>query len=111
MLRIMALVIPLRGLTLLASTIFWSANRAREIAIVRTLDAVVFIVALYFLTLPFGLAGVAWAVVIAYAFACLNRAIALNRIIPGISSKLLRRLLAVFVLLTTIVLVRTLVSR
>ena len=110
-LRILALVIPLRGLTLLTSTIFWSANRARDIAVVRTLDAVVFIVALYFLTIRFGVAGVAWAVVIAYAFACVNRAIALNRIIPGISSKLLPRLLAVFVLLTTLLLVRTLVSR
>jgi lipopolysaccharide exporter len=110
-LRILALVIPLRGLTLLASTIFWSANRAREIAILRTLDAVVFIVALYFLILRFGLPGVAWAVVIAYAFACVNRAIALDRIIPGISLKLLRRLVAVLVLLTTLILVRTLVSR
>jgi O-antigen/teichoic acid export membrane protein len=110
-LRILALVIPLRGLTLLTSTIFWSANRAREIAIVRTLDAVVFIAALYFLTLRFGLPGVAWSVVIAYAFACVNRAIALNRLIPGISSKLLRRLLVVLVLLTTLLLVRTLVSR
>ena len=110
-LRILALVIPLRGLTLLSSTIFWSTNRAGEIAIVRTLDALVFIVALYFLILRFGLAGVAWAVVIAYAFACVNRALALNRIIPGISSKLLRRVLAVVVLLTTMLLVRTLVSR
>ena len=110
-LRILALVIPLRGLTLLSSTIFWSTNRAREIAVVRTLDAVVFIAALYFLTLRFGLTGVAWAVVFAYAFACVNRAIALNRIIPGISSKLLPRLLAVIVLLTMMVLVRTLASR
>src|SRR5215510_13048621 len=109
-LRILSLAIPLRGLTLLASTIFWSANRAREIAIVRTLDAVVFIAALYFLTFRFGLAGVAWAVVIAYAFACVIRAIALNRIIPGISSKLLPKLLAVLVLLTMLVLVRTLVQ-
>ena len=110
-LRILALAIPLRGLTLLASTIFWSTNRAREIAIVRTLDAVVFIAALYFLTLRFGLTGVAWAVVTAYAFACVNRVFALNRIIPGISSKLLPGLLAVIVLLTTLLLVRTLVSR
>lgn len=110
-LRILALVIPLRGLTMLASTIFWSANRAREIAIVRTLDAIVFIAALCFLILRFGLPGVAWAVVIAYAFACVNRAIALNRIIPGISAKLLRRVLVVIVLLTAMLLVRTLLSR
>jgi O-antigen/teichoic acid export membrane protein len=107
-LRILALVIPLRGLTLLTSTVFWSTNKPREVATVRTLDAVVFFAALYPLISTSGLPGVAWAGVIAYAFACVNRAIALNKIIPGISWKLLRGLLAVLVILTTIVLVRLL---
>jgi len=107
-LRILALVVPLRGLTLLTSTVFWSANKPREVATVRTLDAVVFFAALYPLISTSGLPGVAWAGVIAYAFACVNRTIALNKIIPGISWKLLRGLLAVLVILTTIVLVRLL---
>jgi O-antigen/teichoic acid export membrane protein len=110
-LRILALLIPLRGLTLLTSTVFWSANRPREVAIVRTLDAVVFVAALYPLISRFGLRGVAWAGVIAYAFACVNRAIALNKIIPGISSKLLRSLLGLLVLLITLPLIRALISR
>jgi O-antigen/teichoic acid export membrane protein len=110
-LRILALVIPMRGLTLITSTFFWSANRPREVAIVRTLDAVVFVAALYPLISRFGLPGVAWAGVIAYAFACVNRAIALNKIIPGISSKLLRSLLVMFILLITLLLVRELISR
>src|SRR5262249_31733214 len=110
-LRILALVIPLRGLTLITSTVFWSANRPREVAIVRTLDAVIFVAALYPLISRFGLAGGAWARVVAYAFSCVNRAIALNKIIPGISWKLLRRLLALLMFLITLVLVRMLVSR
>lgn len=110
-LSILALVVPLRGLTLLTSTVFWSANRPREVAIVRTLDAIVFVILLYPLISSFGLQGVAWAGVIAYAFACMNRAIALNKIIPDISSKLLRSLLALFVLLITLLLVRALISR
>ena len=110
-LRILALVIPLRGLTLMTSTVFWSANRPREVAIVRTLDAVIFVAALYPLISRFGLPGVAWAGVITYAFACVNRAIALNKIIPGISSKLLRTLLGLLVILLTLPLIRALISR
>lgn len=110
-LRILALVIPLRGLTLITSTVFWSANRPREVALARTLDAIVFVAVLFPLISRFGLPGVAWAGVIAYAFACVNRAIALNRIIPGISSKMLRTLLATVVFLAVFVLVRALISR
>ena len=110
-LSILALVLPLRGVTLITSPVFWSANRLREAALVRTLDAVVFVAALYPLISRFGLLGVAWAGVVAYAFASVNRAIALNKIIAGISSKLLWRLLATLVLLITMVLVRALLTR
>ena len=110
-LTILALVIPLRGLTLLASTVFWSANRPRALAIARTLEAIVFVAALYPLTSAFGLAGVAWAGFIAYAFACLNRVIALNKLIPGISSKLLRVLLPALIVLTIMLLVSAFTSR
>jgi len=95
----------------MTSTVFWSANRPREVAIVRTLDAVIFVAALYPLISRFGLSGVAWAGVIAYAFASVNRAIALNKIIPGISSKLLRPLLGLLVILLSLPLIRALISR
>ncbi len=110
-LTILALVIPLRGLTLISSTVFWSANRPRALAIARTLDAIVFIAALYPLTSAFGLAGVAYAGFIAYAFASVNRVIAVNKIIPGISSKLLRVLLPALIVLTIMLLVRAFMSR
>ena len=110
-LSILALVIPLRGLTLISSTVFWSANRPREVAIARTLDAIVFVIVLYPFTVAFGLAGVAYAVLIAYAFACLNRVWWLNKIIPGISAKLLRLLLPTLALLLMMLLVTRFVSR
>ncbi|MCM3903548.1 MAG: lipopolysaccharide biosynthesis protein [Pyrinomonadaceae bacterium] len=88
-LRVLALTIPLRGVALIMSTVFFGVNRPKQVAVGRTLEAVVFLAALYPLTAGFGLTGAAWAVVIAYAFACVNRLVALSEIIPGISSKLL----------------------
>jgi len=89
-LRIMALTIPLRGLALIMSTVFFGLNRPKQVAVGRTLEAVVFLALLYPLITAFGLAGAAWAVVFTYAFACVNRLVALSEIIPGISSKLFR---------------------
>jgi O-antigen/teichoic acid export membrane protein len=60
----------------------------------KTLEAVVFLAALYPLIRAFGLTGAAWAAMIAYAFACVNRLLALSEIIPGIASKLFRISLA-----------------
>jgi lipopolysaccharide exporter len=89
-LRIMALVIPLRGLALIMSTVFFGLNRPKQVALGRTLEAIVFLTVLYPLITAFGLTGAAWAVVIAYAFACVNRLVALSQIIPGIGLKLFR---------------------
>ncbi|HUS11512.1 MAG TPA: oligosaccharide flippase family protein [Pyrinomonadaceae bacterium] len=89
-LRVLALGIPLRGLSVIISTVFWGLNRPKQVAVGKTLEALVFLAALYPLITAFGLPGVAWASVIAYAFACVNRLVALNQILPGISSKLIR---------------------
>jgi len=89
-LRVLALVIPLRGLTLIIGTVFFGLNRPKQVAAGKTLEAVVFLAALYPLITAFGLTGAAWAGLIAYAFACVNRLVVLNEIIPGISSKLFR---------------------
>ncbi|MCM3873832.1 MAG: lipopolysaccharide biosynthesis protein [Pyrinomonadaceae bacterium] len=88
-LRVLALTIPLRGLSLIMGTVFFGLNRPKQVAVGRTLEAVVFLAILYPLTTTFGVTGAAWAVVIAYAFACVNRLVALSEIIPGISSKLI----------------------
>lgn len=89
-LPILALIIPLRGITLIVTTVFYALNRPKQVAIGKTLEAVVFLALLYPLIAALGLNGAAWAGLIAYAFACVNRLVALTEIIPGISSKLFR---------------------
>jgi lipopolysaccharide exporter len=94
-LRVLALVIPLRGLSLIVSTVFWGLNRPKDVAVGTTLEAVVFVAALYPLITAFGLTGAAWAGMIAYAFAFVIRFMALSKIIPGISAKLFQISLSV----------------
>jgi O-antigen/teichoic acid export membrane protein len=89
-LRVLALIIPLRALTLIIATVFFSLNKPKQVAVGRTLEAVVFLAVLYPLIITLGLAGAAWSGLIAYAFACVNRLVALNHIIPGIASRLFR---------------------
>jgi lipopolysaccharide exporter len=89
-LRVLALVIPLRGLSLIISTFFWGLNRPKDVAVGATLEAGVFLAALYPLIRAFGVTGAAWAAVIAYSFACVIRLVALSEIIPGIFPKLFR---------------------
>jgi O-antigen/teichoic acid export membrane protein len=89
-LQVLALVIPLRGLSLIFSTFFWGLNRPKDVAMCTTLEAIVFLASLYPLITAFGLTGAAWAGVIAYSFACVVRLIALSEIIPGIAARLFR---------------------
>jgi lipopolysaccharide exporter len=89
-LRVFALVIPLRGLSQILSTVSWGLNRPKEVAVGTTLEAVVFLAALYPLIRAFGLTGAAWAGVIAYAVGCGSRLLALREILPGIPAKLFR---------------------
>ena len=96
-LRILALVIPLRGLSLIASAVFWGMNRPKYVAVGTTIEAIVFVTALYPFMKALGLIGAAWALMIAYAVGCVIRLVAANMILPGISSKLIRNLLFILV--------------
>jgi lipopolysaccharide exporter len=87
-LRILALVVPLRGFSLIVSSFFWGLNRPKLVAIATTFEALIFLAALYLLIRTFGLSGAAWSGLIAYGFGCLIRTRALSQIIPGISMKL-----------------------
>ncbi|MGH9872418.1 MAG: oligosaccharide flippase family protein [Pyrinomonadaceae bacterium] len=89
-LPILALVIPLRGLSMIISTFVWGLNRPKDVAVAATLEAVVFLAALYPLIRVFGLTGAAWAGMIAYSTAGVSRLITLNKIMPGISANLFR---------------------
>jgi O-antigen/teichoic acid export membrane protein len=89
-LPILALIIPMRGLTFIAGTVFFAVNKPKQVAIGKVLEAVVFLALLYPFIAAFGLAGAAWAGLIAYGLACLNRVVALRQVIPGITAKLCR---------------------
>ncbi len=89
-LRVLSLIIPFRGLVLIITTVFFGLNRPKQVATGKTLEAIVFLALLYPLIISMGLVGAAWAGVIAYAFAFVNRILALRNVIPGISMKLFR---------------------
>ena len=89
-LRVLSLIIPLRGLVLIVTTVFFGLNRPKQVATGKTLEAIVFLAALYPLIIALGMVGAAWAGVLAYAFAFVNRVVALRAVIPGISTKLFR---------------------
>ncbi|HEY7784768.1 MAG TPA: lipopolysaccharide biosynthesis protein [Pyrinomonadaceae bacterium] len=88
-LKVLSLIIPLRGLTLIISMVFFGLNRPKQVAAGKILEAIVFLVFLYPLILAFGVTGAAWAGIIAYAFACINRVRALREYMAGIPSKLI----------------------
>jgi O-antigen/teichoic acid export membrane protein len=96
-LRILALVIPLRGLSLLVSTFFWGLNRPKDVAINTAVEALIFLAALYPLITTLGLPGAAWASMIAYGFGCLAHMRSLNKILPGIATKLFHISLSIIV--------------
>ena len=87
-LRILSLVIPLRAFSQLVSTFCWGLNRPKDVAVSTTFEALIFLAALYPLIRVFGLAGAAWAGLIAYGFGCVSRISILNQIIPGMAIKL-----------------------
>jgi len=93
-LRVLSLIIPLRGLTLVVGSLFFGLNRPKPVATGKALEAVVFLLLILPLTKAFGLTGAAWAGVITYAFALANRFYMAGGLIPGLPAKLVRVSLA-----------------
>src|ERR1043166_4650123 len=94
-LRVLAFVVPLRGLSQILSTVSWGLNRPKDVAAGSTLEAVIFLAALYPLIRTLGVTGAAWAGVLAYACGCVIRFMALREFIPGILAKLFRTSLSI----------------
>lgn len=89
-LRVLSLIIPLRGLVLIISSLLFGLNRPKPVATGKALEAVIFLVLVFPLTKTFGSTGAAWAGVITYAFALVNRLFVLRSIVPDLSTKLIR---------------------
>ena len=89
-LRVLALLIPLRGGMLIISTLFFGLNKLKLLASGKTLETILFLLILYPLTKFLGLKGAAFAGVIVYGLAFVNRCLALERIIPGSAASVVR---------------------
>ncbi|HXD33838.1 MAG TPA: oligosaccharide flippase family protein [Pyrinomonadaceae bacterium] len=88
-LKVLSLLIPMRGLTLIITSLLFGLNRPRPVASGKTFEAVIFLLLLYPFTRVLGLTGAAWAGVAVYALALVNRFVILKREIPGLETKLI----------------------
>ena len=95
-LRILVLIVPLRGAVLIISNLFFGIHRWAPVAIGKTAEAIVFLVIIYPLSASLGLTGAAGAGVIVYALSLINRFIALKRIAPAAANKLIRVSIYIF---------------
>lgn len=91
-LRILSLVGLARGLVVIISGLHLGVNRPRQVAQGKILEAVLFLLLLYPLTSRYGVVGAAWAGVITYLFALLNRLLSVRRLIPGAFGMMLRNI-------------------
>jgi O-antigen/teichoic acid export membrane protein len=82
-LRILSLVGLTRGLVVIISGLHMGVNKPRQVALGKILEAVLFLLLLYPLTSRYGAVGAAWAGVVTYLFALLNRLLSVRRLIPG----------------------------
>lgn len=89
-LRVLALLIPLRGAVLIISTLFFGLNKLKLLANGKTRETILFLLILYPMTKFFGLKGAASAGVIVYGFALLDRFLTLERVMPGVAISLVR---------------------
>jgi PST family polysaccharide transporter len=87
-LRVLSLIIPLRGLVLIINSFLVGLNRPRPVATGKVFEAALFLLLLYPMTLALGLTGAAWSGIIVYAFALINRIVILRRSMPGLKNRL-----------------------
>lgn len=96
-LRVLSLIIPLRGLVLIINSFWFGLNRPRPVATGKIFEAVLFLLLLYPMTRAFGLTGAAWAGVIVYAVALVNRFVVLRHTMPGLGNRVVWIFVSAFV--------------
>ena len=87
-LRVLSLIIPLRGLVLIINSFLVGLNRPRPVATGKVFEAALFLCLLFPMTRALGLTGAAWSGIIVYAFALINRIVILRRNMPGLENRL-----------------------
>jgi O-antigen/teichoic acid export membrane protein len=80
-LRILSLVGMTRGLVVIISGLHMGVNKPRQVALGKILEAVVFLSLLYPLTSRYGALGAAWAGVVTYLLALLNRLLSIRQLL------------------------------
>ena len=82
-LRVLSLVGLTRGLSVIISSLLLGLNKPRQVAAGKVIEAVAFLALVYPLTSRFGIAGAAYAGVISYALALVNRLLFIRRLMPA----------------------------
>jgi lipopolysaccharide exporter len=80
-LRILSLVGMTRGLVVIISGLHMGVNKPRQVALGKIFEAAVFLSLLYPLTSSYGVLGAAWAGVVTYLLALLNRLLSIRHLI------------------------------
>ena len=82
-LGLLSLVGLTRALSVMISSLLLGLNKPRAVAAGKAIEAVVFLSLLYPLTSRFGVAGAAYAGIISYLLALLNRLLFIRRLMPA----------------------------
>ena len=91
---LLSLVGLIRAVSVVVSSLLLGMNRPRAVAVGKTIEAVAFLALLYPLTSRFGLKGAAYAGVISYLLALLNRLLFIRRLMPVVFAGASRIILA-----------------
>ena len=94
LLRVLSLVGLMRGMVVIISYLHWGLKKPRQVAAGKMIEASIFLALLYPLTLRYGVMGAAYAGVIAYLVALLNRLLSVRQLISLLSGGTLLIILA-----------------
>jgi O-antigen/teichoic acid export membrane protein len=80
---LLSLVGLTRAVSVIISTLLFGMNKPREVAVGKAVEAAVFLLLVYPLTSRFGVAGAAYAGLVSYLLALLNRLLFIRRLMPS----------------------------
>lgn len=92
---ILSIVGLIRALSVIVSALFLGLNKPRAVAVGKVIEAVAFLLLVYPLTLRYGVMGAAYAGVISYFLALLNRLVLIRRLMPAVFNSASRIILGV----------------
>jgi lipopolysaccharide exporter len=79
---VLSIVGLVRALSVILSSLFFGLNQPRAVAVGKIIEAVLFVLLVYPLTVRYGVMGAAYAGVISYPLALVNRLFLVKRLLP-----------------------------